>query len=298
MILILGSNVVNAQKVENVRFEQVGKQIIIYYDLTGTRSGQTYDVQVFCSTDGGLTFGNPLKQTVGDIGRNITGGPGKKIIWEVLGEQDKLTGEVVFEIWIRNNIKSGSVANSKNKLERNAEVTKIDKAFGNIGIIASLGISYKKGSLGFYEKNKLLETSLAAGVFYDIRVNKKFSIQPAFIIIPFQHFPDSIYTYPGNTYYHYNEYLNFNVPLNLKYKIGSDYFNFFLMAGPIFSFSIIPPIPGKIVNYFINFSSGVSFGKIQLMLNYNLGLNDIYRYRYLFYRMDYLLFSLGYQFGK
>ena len=48
-----------AQQVENVRFEQQGKQLHIYYDLQGN---QTYTVQVFCSTDGGQTWGQPLQK--------------------------------------------------------------------------------------------------------------------------------------------------------------------------------------------------------------------------------------------
>lgn len=65
---------INAQRIENIHFEQIGKQIIIYYDLLHTQPGQTYDVQVYYSTDGGKTFGGPLNQIIGDAGVNITGG--------------------------------------------------------------------------------------------------------------------------------------------------------------------------------------------------------------------------------
>jgi hypothetical protein len=82
-----------AQKVENLRFEQIGKQIYIYYDLSGTSTGQLFDIQVFCSTDGGKTIGAPLKQLSGDAGPDIIGGTGKKIVWDVLAEQEKLTGK-------------------------------------------------------------------------------------------------------------------------------------------------------------------------------------------------------------
>ena len=93
---------INAQKIENLRFEQVGKQIIIYYDLTGTQQGQIYDVRVFRSNDGGNTFIGPLQKVTGEVGNNISGGTGKKVIWDVLSEIDKLEGDVLFEIRIKN----------------------------------------------------------------------------------------------------------------------------------------------------------------------------------------------------
>jgi uncharacterized protein (TIGR02145 family) len=94
-----------AQKVENLRFEQIGKQIYIYYDLSGTSTGQLFDIQVFCSTDGGKTIGAPLKQLSGDAGPDIIGGTGKKIVWDVLAEQEKLTGNVLFELQIKSKSK-------------------------------------------------------------------------------------------------------------------------------------------------------------------------------------------------
>jgi uncharacterized protein (TIGR02145 family) len=100
-ILILIQTSSFAQKVENVRFEQTGKQITIYYDLAGTTTGQLFDIQVFCSTDGGKTIGAPLKRLTGDAGPGIKGGTGKKIVWDVLAEQEKLTGYVLFELQAR-----------------------------------------------------------------------------------------------------------------------------------------------------------------------------------------------------
>lgn len=100
ILLLFIPSILFSQKVENLRFEQSGKQIIIYYDLTGAQPGQTFDVQVFCSTDGGKTFGAALKQISGDAGSNITGGNGKKVVWNVLDERDRLEGEITFEVHI------------------------------------------------------------------------------------------------------------------------------------------------------------------------------------------------------
>ena len=84
-----------AQQVENVRFEQAGKQIHIYYDLQGKG---TYTVKVFCSTDNGQTWGHPLQIVTGAVGRNQQPGTNKEIIWDVLAERDKLQGNILFKI--------------------------------------------------------------------------------------------------------------------------------------------------------------------------------------------------------
>ena len=119
------------QKIENLRFEQAGKQIIIYYDLNGTRPWQTYDIQVFCSTDGGKTLGAPLKKVTGDAGKSIRGGTGKKIIWDVLSEREKLAGDIIFEVQIRkiniNNDLSGRNIEGKIKSVFEAEYVAVLK---------------------------------------------------------------------------------------------------------------------------------------------------------------------------
>jgi formylglycine-generating enzyme len=88
----------NSQDIEKLRFEQSGKQVILYYDLTGAAAGQVYNIQVFCSTDGGKTFGSPLTSISGDAGTGIPGGTGKKIIWDVLAEKESLVGNIVIKI--------------------------------------------------------------------------------------------------------------------------------------------------------------------------------------------------------
>ena len=82
-----------AQKVTNADFEQVGKQVRITYQLD-----KTADIQVFLSTDGGKTFGTPLRAVTGDAGKNVTAG-NKTIVWSPLEEMEKLVSDnVVFKI--------------------------------------------------------------------------------------------------------------------------------------------------------------------------------------------------------
>lgn len=84
-----------AQIVSNIHFEPAGKKILIYYDLEGD---QEYTVQVFCSSDNGHAWGEPLQKVNGAVGENQKSGSNKIIVWDVLKETDNLTGEIKFNI--------------------------------------------------------------------------------------------------------------------------------------------------------------------------------------------------------
>lgn len=73
-----------AQNVTNITAEQVGKNIVVSYDLDKTAT-----ISVCYSTDGGKTYSSPMKQVTGDVGKNVSAGH-KSITWNVLNEVEKL----------------------------------------------------------------------------------------------------------------------------------------------------------------------------------------------------------------
>ncbi len=79
-----------AQKIENVRPEVAGEKINIYYDLTGIADNQSVFVKAYMSTDGGKTYGEPLKSVSGDVGMVVGAGKAKCIVWDVFEEMDEL----------------------------------------------------------------------------------------------------------------------------------------------------------------------------------------------------------------
>ena len=84
-----------AQKVSNVRFEQVGKTINIYYDLS-----EQADINIFLSIDGGRTFeSQPLQNVSGAVGRDVSEGRNRMVVWDVLASREKLQGDhICFEV--------------------------------------------------------------------------------------------------------------------------------------------------------------------------------------------------------
>ena len=75
------------QTVSNVDAYQEGKNIIITYDID--KAGSVGDV--YCSTDGGRTWGEPLRQVTGDVNKKVQAGS-HRIVWDVLSEREKLAG--------------------------------------------------------------------------------------------------------------------------------------------------------------------------------------------------------------
>lgn len=69
-------------KVRNVTFKQEGELIIIRYDLDG-KLNKKYRVNLSLSDDYGVTFKIKPKAIRGDLGKNITPGKGKEIIWDM-----------------------------------------------------------------------------------------------------------------------------------------------------------------------------------------------------------------------
>jgi hypothetical protein len=79
-----------AQRIENVHPEIAGEKIHIYYDLIGIAADQQVIVKAFMSTDGGRTYGEPLKSVTGDVGIVAGSGKEKCIIWDVFEDVDEL----------------------------------------------------------------------------------------------------------------------------------------------------------------------------------------------------------------
>lgn len=88
-----------SQNISNIRAVQSGDDILIYYNLNGGHSNSQFEVRVYCSTDGGITWGKPLTQIEGDANKIVFSGIGKTVTWHVLQERNELTGSnIQFEI--------------------------------------------------------------------------------------------------------------------------------------------------------------------------------------------------------
>jgi TonB family protein len=80
-----------AQKVSNVRAEQRGQEIVVFYSL---ETSSPCEVSLVLSQNNGATWSSALKNVSGDVGKNITAG-NKQITWNVLEEREQLVGDQI-----------------------------------------------------------------------------------------------------------------------------------------------------------------------------------------------------------
>lgn len=99
LLMVLKVAIGQEVRIKNVNAEQNFNTIIIKYDIDGAYQDKKFMVKLFCSTNGGKAYGEPLIKVSGDIGYNIAGGEGKKIIWDVLSEVSEFSyNNVVFKV--------------------------------------------------------------------------------------------------------------------------------------------------------------------------------------------------------
>lgn len=92
-MLLPSGNVLRAQTVRNVDFQQEGNNVVITYDLDGHAA-----ISVSLSQDGGLTYGPALKHVTGDVGHGVELGC-KRIVWDVLTEMPAgISGDIAFRV--------------------------------------------------------------------------------------------------------------------------------------------------------------------------------------------------------
>jgi hypothetical protein len=92
-ILIKGTLTISAlgQQIQDVRFEQVGNNILVYYNIIGAKNNQFFTPSLLYSVDG-INY-NKAKNATGDVSIKTYGGFGKKIEWNVLLDAQKLVSD-------------------------------------------------------------------------------------------------------------------------------------------------------------------------------------------------------------
>lgn len=97
LLIVLAPFMVWGQVVTNVIARAEGEQVQISYDLSGN-AGESYDVRISCSRDGGKTFTVNPTTLSGAVNRWEAPGNGKVIIWEAKKDLGQFEGDLQFKI--------------------------------------------------------------------------------------------------------------------------------------------------------------------------------------------------------
>jgi len=97
-VLFFNARFADGQEVKNIHVLQGEKnQVIVGYSLTGDNN-QKFDVSLFYTTDNGNTWKGPLKNVIGDVGKEITRGNNKHIKWNITSENTITSGYMQFKV--------------------------------------------------------------------------------------------------------------------------------------------------------------------------------------------------------
>ncbi|MFN3403986.1 MAG: GPI anchored serine-threonine rich family protein [Cytophagaceae bacterium] len=94
-LLILGYNSSFSQKIQNVKAEVHGDNIVVTYDLIHTEVNQDFKISLYSSKD---QFTTALKYVSGDVGSGVKPGKNKKIVWSAREELGEYEGDITFEV--------------------------------------------------------------------------------------------------------------------------------------------------------------------------------------------------------
>jgi len=83
-------------EIKNVDFNLVNDQLVITYDLVNARANEKYIVNISIYTEAGKKV--DAKTFIGAIGENITGGYGKRIIWDISTDIAYLDDKIYVEL--------------------------------------------------------------------------------------------------------------------------------------------------------------------------------------------------------
>ncbi|OQX78766.1 MAG: hypothetical protein B6D61_04785 [Bacteroidetes bacterium 4484_249] len=150
--LIIYSVQIQAQskaKVENIDFYAVGSNLNITYDIVKAKSGESFEIWVKVITDSGKEI-VPTALT-GDVGKGVSGGPNKRIVWDVESDNAFFDEEITVEVFL----KSEFIPAPKSETEEKTEAPKKAKSTSDVSVgkailfsalLPGLGNRYVKGS--------------------------------------------------------------------------------------------------------------------------------------------------------
>ena len=153
IVLLIFGNLLSIQlfaqskaSIENIDFYAEGSKLVITYDIVNAMADETFETWVKVITASGRQI--IPATTYGDIGKGVTGGPNKRIEWEVETDNANLDEEFSVEVFARSDLQ-------KKPKETGTQHFKTDKKGISVGgamilsaILPGLGRTVAEGGGG------------------------------------------------------------------------------------------------------------------------------------------------------
>jgi len=129
-----------SQTIKIVDSQIEGQHMLITYDIISDKPKQVFYVSVFVSVDSGRTYKEkPLQRVKGDVGKNVSSGKNKKIVWFIFDEMPELEGRITLSFDVRGEVKPKNVVDKQLLIGYKGSFT------APIGLVAGI-----TGKPGFY----------------------------------------------------------------------------------------------------------------------------------------------------
>ncbi len=140
----------SAAKIENIKFDAEGSKLAITYDILKFKTGETFEIWVKIKTASGKTI---IPSTMyGDVNKGVSGGAGKRIVWDVEADNVTLEEEFSVEVYGRSDTQTTtSQTEAKKSPQEKPQKTggngiSMGKALAFSAVLPGLGNRAVKGS--------------------------------------------------------------------------------------------------------------------------------------------------------
>jgi len=151
LITLSISNRIQAQsaaKIENIKFDAEGSKLAITYDIAKFKEGETFEIWVKIVTASGKTL-VPVTM-YGDVNKGVSGGTGKRIVWDVEADNAALDEEFSVEVYGRVDSKSSTQVANETEKEKPEKIKgqgiSVGGALALSAVLPGLGNRMVKGS--------------------------------------------------------------------------------------------------------------------------------------------------------
>jgi hypothetical protein len=138
----------SAAKIENIKFDAEGSKLAITYDIGKYKDGETFEVWVKIVTASGKTI-VPVTM-YGDVNKGVSGGLGKRIVWDVEADNAVIDEEFSVEVYGRVEGKSSTPGNKEPAVKQEEKVKgsgiSVGGALALSAVLPGLGNRAVKGS--------------------------------------------------------------------------------------------------------------------------------------------------------
>ncbi|MCB0804607.1 MAG: hypothetical protein KDC05_02355 [Bacteroidales bacterium] len=144
-VLVLNSLAQSKATIENIDFYAEGSKLVITYDIVNAKDGETFETWAKITTESGKEI--IPTTTYGDIGKGVTGGPNKRIEWDLQSDNISIDEAFSVEVYARSDLKDKKKEDEP-KIKTQAKGISPVGAMALSAILPGLGRTVAKGGGG------------------------------------------------------------------------------------------------------------------------------------------------------